>query len=295
MDDLARVHQLIYIDENNYQNTARMKKIIFLVFIFSIGNELSLIAQKNKYKYDNYAAHYIGFLFSADLAYNQKDKLFNAYFERKLSVGISFTNRNADFIFYTGFGFKGWKLSLTTPLFSSQFTNDLNQSYHTVSGNLGDSLVAISVYGATQNKKDFHEGGFYAGYVEAGFILTHFKVRPSISFFTGYEEYVLFTPVAHYFDSPNTDSYSEWISMNSRFQEVKIGLDILGIFTDQLPATLDLNVGYKWLNYKNISYGGGKNGTPLSTYTNDQMAEKYNLAQKFTFGINFRWWTNWEW
>jgi len=263
-----------------------MKKSHLLLFVFAI----CFCTRQFKYPPNKLNTHYVGFLFSADLAQNQKDNLFNAYPERKLSIGITFTNKKNDFIFYLGGGFKGWKVSAHSPQFSSAFTNEIIQSYHPVTGNLHDSLAAVSVYNMAQKKKDFYMFGFYAQYIDAGFILTQYRLRPSISFYSGWEDFVLFTPDAHFLDL-NNESYSEWISMQANFKEIKLGLDLLGIFNHHnLPFTLDANVGYKWINYKNIAF----ENTSLSVYTNDQITEKYNTAKKLTFGINFRYWTNWQ-
>src|ERR1044072_5188563 len=121
--------------------------------------------------------HYVGFLFSADLSQNQKDNLFTAHPVRKLSIGISFTNRKKDFLAYLSGGFKGWKVSAKSPQFTGQFNSDVNQFYHPISGDLHDSLSAASVYTVAQNQKDdYYLLGFYAQYAEAGFVLTKFKL-----------------------------------------------------------------------------------------------------------------------
>ena len=86
-------------------------KAYFLFLLFICFGKLS------------HAQHYVGFLFSADLSYVQKDKLFNPYIMRKLGIGISFSNSQGDFIGYMGFGFKGWKASLKDPKFTDGFKN----------------------------------------------------------------------------------------------------------------------------------------------------------------------------
>lgn len=267
-----------------------MKKAFRLLLIFSICFCRYANAQYQHSDSTLKSFHYVGFTVSADLAYNQPDQLFNSYLARKIAIGISFTNSENDFLFYLGGGFKGWKVSRNSPKFSPQFTSDVIQSYHPISGNQHDSLSAISVYNMAQGAKDFYMFGYYSQYIDAGFILTRYRLRPSVSFYMGWENYVLFTPTAHFLD-PNNESYSEWIDMQAAFKEVKLGMDALRIFSKKnLPFTLDIHVGYKWLNYKNLSFAG----TPLSTYTNDQLTEKYRHGEKMTLGFTFRYWTNWS-
>ena len=183
-----------------------MKKHIIFIFLFSFYSTDNFFAQKNNYNNDS--VHRVGFTFSADLEQNQKDNLFKAYLERKLAIGISFTNKKSDFLVYLGFGFKGFKASIKSPKFTDQFLNEIEQTYHPVVGNLHDSLSALSVYNLTQNKKEFYMFGFYAQYSDVGFVLTKYRCRPSVTIYSGWENYVLFTPTAHFQDL-NNDSYSE--------------------------------------------------------------------------------------
>jgi hypothetical protein len=234
-----------------------------------------------------------GLLFTSDLAYNEKGKLFNSYVSRKLGVGIYLSNANKDFLFYLGFGFKGFKISLFNPDFNTDFTNDVSQAYHPIIGNQKDSGVAVSVYTMAQKTdvSNYNMWGFYSQYLDVGFILTRFHLKPTLTYYRGFEDYVLWTPFAQSLTKHN-DSYHDWISMSGRFNELKAGIDLVGLFNKENPfsGSLEINIGYKWMNYGGLYFFN----VPIADYTNQDLADKYNLEQKITFGISFKKWMTWR-
>ena len=143
--------------------------------------------------------------------------------------------------------------------------------------------------GVAQKTEHFYQGGFYSQYVDAGFILTRYRLKPCISYYLGWEDYLLYSSAARYFQPTNMDA--EYLTMNAVFQEIKIGIDGLGLINmeNEFSGGLEFNLGYKWMNYSGVTF----ERVPLSHYSNSQLQEKYSHDGKVTFSITFLFWSNW--
>jgi hypothetical protein len=230
----------------------------------------------------------LGAMYSYDLAYIFPDKLIQAGLSRKGLIGMTFTNKKRAFISYIAGGIKGAKINFYSPQLQDAFLKEVQQNYVTVNNNRTDSLIAASMYNLTNKVDEYEFTGTYAQYLAAGFIYNKSIFRPSISFYTGREQFLLFSKLLRGSKPGNSDY--RYGTMVSTFKELKFGLAIpIPKFKDEAFA-VHLNVGYKWIDYGAIRF----EDTPLSAYTSGQIADRYRKTGKCTISLSFIIWSNWN-
>jgi hypothetical protein len=250
-----------------------------LIFLAKIS-----IAQKAK-PYTNR----FGVLWVYDVAYNKPDKLLTAGIGRKGTVGVSYTNKKREFIAYFSGGFKGAKLNFYSPKLQEFFLQDVANNYTPIIGNKTDSLIGASMLNLKNKVPDYSFEGTYAQFLQIGFFLNKYKLKPSISFYKGREQYLLFSKLLKGTKPKDPDyRYGE---MATTFKEIKFGINIPLKYFANKPYSINLNAGYKWGSYGNIQF----EKAPLSAYTNNTLAGNYNSFGKFTASISFIIWSNWGW
>jgi hypothetical protein len=231
--------------------------------------------------------HRFGATWVYDEAYNNPDKLITAGIGRKGTVGVTYTNKKREFLaFFTG-GFKGAKINFYSPKLQDSFLDDVSNNYSPIIGNKTDSLIGASVINLKNKVPDYSFEGTYAQFLQVGFMLNKYKLKPMISFYTGREQYLLFSKLLR---GTNPKDYDyRYGTMGTTFKEIKLGVNVpLKYFADK-PFCININAGYKWGSYGAIQF----EKAPLSAYTNNNLASKYNTFGKFTASISFIIWSNW--
>jgi hypothetical protein len=226
----------------------------------------------------------LGIIGSFDLACNFGDKVLNPGLGRKLSLGVSLTNKKRQFIGFIAIGLKGFKIDLYPSTFRESFVNDVKENYSPINGLSEDSLIGAVM----NNNPNGNLWGTYAQYLEVGFILNK-RLRPSFSFYAGSEDFLLHdNGFTKYEDPEHGDIH--YVSMTTSFYEFKVGCAVpLKKLTDK-PFCINANIGYKWVNYGVLQF----KDTPLSAYTNGSLQNKYNVCGKLTASISIIIWSNWN-
>lgn len=252
---------------------------MFPIFILLAQN---LFAQAEKQ-----VTHRIGAAWYYDVAYNKPDKLITAGIGRKGTVGLTYTNKKRDFIVFLNGGFKGAKINFYSPKLQESFLQDVENNYTPIIGNKTDSLIGASVLNLKNKIEDYKFEGTYAQFLHVSFMLHKYKLKPIISFYTGREQYLLFSKLLRG-TKPKDPDY-RYGTMRSTFKEIKLGVNLPLKYFEKRPYCINLNAGYKWGSYGNIQF----ENTPLSAYTKNNLTPKYSSFGKFTASISFIIWSNW--
>ncbi len=253
-----------------------MKNIFFILLTFF---PLLVSAQKP----DSLHIRRIGIIGSLDVAYNFQDKVLGPGLGRKWTIGIAYCNKKREFIAFAAVGVKGFKINALSPSFRSSFTTDVQKHYVPVNHRSEDSLV-----GAKMNSADNSLWGTYSQYVQAGIVLIKYKCKPTISFYMGWEDFLLHG-FAQYEDPKYQDI--DYVEMTTTFYELKLGCTIPFKKLSNLPYNPIINIGYKWVDYGTMEFGN----TPMSKYTTGSLADKYRNQGKLTVSLSFYIWSNWDW
>lgn len=254
-----------------------MKIKLFIILIVVVPN--FLFGQS-----DSARTNRIGLIGAFDCAYNFQDKILGPGIGRRWTIGISLTNKNRQFIGFVALGLKGAKINLYSPTFRKSFLTDVKQNYVPINGISEDSLI-----GAKMNGSPGHGlWGTYSQFFQVGFILNK-KTISSYSFCMGFEEFLLHDDGFKYYEDPKYGDI-DYVGMQTIFYEFKIGYAIPFKKFETNPFCLNLNLGYKWVDYGGVRF----NKTPLSAYTTGSLENKYNASGKITLSLSFTLWSNWE-
>lgn len=251
-----------------------MKSILFILLLLP----LSSIGQK----LDN-EPNYFGIAITGDQAFNCPDKALKSGLAGKVSLGLSFTNKKKDFVLFAGVGLKGMKFTLYSAKFRESFISGIQDNYTPIEGHSLDSLVGAKMYNSPG--KDFR--GTYSQYLHLGLIL-NLKFRPIIQFYYGKEQLLLRDDSFTAFTDPEHSDIN-YVDMNTSFYEIKAGIAIPLLNSENKNYCFAFNVGYKIVNYKDFKF----NGTSLSSYTNQSFADTYKITGKLTLSIGIIFWSNW--
>lgn len=258
-----------------------MKEILLLTtLLFTIINSFGQISPSEKKD----SPKYIGIYSTGDLAYNFQDKVINPGLGRKISVGLSLTNKKRQFIGLVGVGFKFIKANLYSPKLKESFLKDVKDSYVPISDTNESQYIGILM--GPKNGEAFY--GTTAYYFHIGFIW-NIKFKPALNFYYGDEDFFLNDlGLARYEDPEHGDIH--YVGMPSRFYEIKLGCTLPLKCLTKKPFCVNLNVGYKRVDYGQFKYGD----TPLSAYTTGELADKYHLNHKLTISLSYAIWSNWK-
>lgn len=223
-------------------------------------------------------------MFCFDQFYSLPDKVLNAYVSRQSTLGVSFTNKDRTHVAFVGIGIKGFKFMLYNPTFQSSFLNGIKQNYVPINGISEDSLVGAKMSGSPNDDL----WGTYSQFIHAGFIWNK-KFKPSLNFRIGWEDILLHDRgFAKYEDPEHGDI--DYVGLQAAFYEFKFGAAIPFKKWGDKHLCLNLNAGYRLMNYREVSFGN----TPIGAYTTGNLADKYRISGKFTFSISFMVWSNWD-
>ncbi len=223
-----------------------------------------------------------GFMGSFDYEYGFKDKILNPGLTRRWTFGASFSNKKKEFVVFVAAGIKGAKLNIYSPSLRQSCLNDVRQNYSPINGYTEDSLIGARIN--TTNGKDLW--GTYAQFLEAGFILNK-KIAPTFTFYYGSEQYLLYDRAFTQFEDPKYGDI-HYVEMNTVYYEFRLGFGIPLKF-ETSTSVINVSIGYKWVDYGNFEF----NKTPLSSYTTENLINKYHNAGKITLSVSVIMWSNW--
>lgn len=258
-----------------------MKGILLLTtLLFTIINGFGQISTSEK----SDSPKYVGIYSTADLAYNFKDKVINPGLGRKISVGLSLTNKKRQFIGLVGVGFKFIKGNVYSPKLDHKFLKAIEDNYVPITEKNESSFIGELM----GKKKGEAFSGTTAYYFHVGFIWI-IKFKPSLNFYYGDEDFFLNDiGLARYEDPEHGDIH--YVGMPSKFYEIKLGCTLPLKYLTKKPFCVNLNVGYKHVDYSQFKFGD----TPLSSYTTGELADKYHLNHKLTISLSYTIWSNWK-
>ena len=255
------------------------KIIIIIIFTISFVSTFGQIATK---KDSTKPTKYFGIYAAFDLAFNFQDKVINHGINRKISSGLSFTNKKKQFALLLGGGFKFIKGNLYSPKLRESFLKDISDNYVSISDTSESQYIGVLM--GPRNGKAF--SGNTAFYLHCGFILNT-KFKPSLNFYYGEENYNLYDQGLTKYEDPKYGDI-HYVGMPTKFYEVKLGCTLpLKIITNK-PFCLNLNIGYKWVDYMQLKFSD----TPLSAYTKGSLADKYRYNNKFIISLSYTMWSN---
>ncbi|MFI5151132.1 MAG: hypothetical protein ACHQRM_15475 [Bacteroidia bacterium] len=226
----------------------------------------------------------VGFMGSLDYAYNFQDKILTPGLGRKWTFGLSYTNKKRTFVGFIAAGIKGFKFNLCTPTFRQSFVQDVKNNFKPIKGLSEDSLIAAKI-GGSNGPGLF---GTYSQFVQIGIVLNK-RMKPSCSFYYGNEEFLMFDHAFTQFEDPKYGDI-DYVGMSTTFYELKLGCTLPFKRYASDPFCLNLNIGYKWVDYGSLAF----NKTPLNAYTSGALDRKYNADGKITISISFTMWSNWK-
>ena len=254
----------------------KLKLLAFLVLLCTMSSFAKVP--------DSTTTNRIGAIGSYDLAYNFGDRVVQPSVGRKWTVGMSLTNKKRQFLVFGAVGLKGFKVNFYTPIFQEAFTRDVQQAYVPIVGTSLDSLIGAKM-NSDPEKEEFY--GTYGQHLEVGLMLNR-KWKPTLSFYAGKEWILLHDNSFKKYTDPINGDIS-YVSMQNQFYEGKIGCTIPFKSFRGKFFCLNVNLGYKWINYGDFRF----NNTPLSDYTQGDLARKYATDGRFTASVSFLIWSNW--
>lgn len=250
-----------------------MTKRLFI--FFAVLCSTSIFAQKA----DSSKTRIIGIIGSFDLAYNLPDKILTPGLQRKWTVGVSVTNKKRQFIAFVAVGLKGAKFDLYSQSFRASFIKDIQENYVPITDTNESRVIGNKMNAGGKNL-----WGTYSQHAEIGFILNK-GLRPSFFFYVGSQEFLLHDDGFRQYEDPEHGDIN-YVGMRTTFYEFKIGCGLPA----PAPFSLNLNVGYKWVNYGDLKF----NDTPLSAYTSGSLKNKYGSSGGLTFSLTFLLWSNYK-
>lgn len=257
-------------------------KVAFIVIIlsFNVINSIAQVSATEKPK----STKYLGIYSSADFAYNFKDNALGSGISRKISAGLSLTNKKKQFVVLLGVGLKFIKGNIYGPKLQSNFTKVIEDNYVPIAEKSEGSYIGVLM----GPRKGDAFNGTTSYYFKAGFIW-NVKFKPSLNFYYGDEDFFLNDRgLAIYEDPEHGDIH--YVSMTSKFYEIKLGCTLPFKYLAEKPFCINLNIGYKYVDYGEFKFGD----TPLSAYTTGELADKYRLNHKLTISLSYIIWSNWK-
>jgi len=257
------------------------KTFVITIFIISFISAFGQTAiQNDSIKTTKYFGIYAAF----DLAYNFQDKVVSPGLARKISVGLSLTNKKRQFVILLGAGFKFIKGNLYSPKLREPFLKDVKDNYVPIADTSEAQYIGILM--GPRNGDSFI--GTVAYYLHVGFILNK-TFNPSLNFYYGEEDYFLNDRgLAIYEDPDHGDIH--YVSMPTKIYEIKLGCTLPLKIISNKPFCFNLNIGYKWVDYGLFKFAD----TPLSAYTKGSLADKYRFNNKLTISLSYTFWSNWK-
>jgi hypothetical protein len=227
--------------------------------------------------------HRFGVLFTKADDFTLQDKVLDARLARLWSFGLSYTNKKKEFIAFFGIGIKGAKLNFYPAGFRSSFIQDVKQHYKQKAGTGEDSLIGFVM--TTDNSVQYLQT--YSSYFHAGFVLNT-RYRPALNLYYGSEEFILHNNGFSQYEDPKNHDIN-YVGMSTVFYEVKLGCAISIKKFAESAFALYLNAGYKWVDYGALQFSN----TPLNSYTDGGLPNKYRWENKLSLSLSFVIWTNW--
>jgi len=227
----------------------------------------------------------IRFCYVFDETYNLKDKLLTDYAARKMTLGITFSDKKQKFALSIGLGFRGFKFTIYNPQYTNQFLNNVLASYTPVNSFGLDSLAGASIYNLAKgvDNDQYYLGGIYSAHASMRIVYMASLLKPMINYYISSEQFVFYTPLLHYND-PTANDPKEYMIMAALTNEVRVGFNPLPFKNlSTKPWYFSLQLGYKFVAYKPLSFDAMK----MSNYLPDKMLHEYEKGQKLTFTLSY--------
>lgn len=227
----------------------------------------------------------IRFCYVFDEAYNLQDKLLTDYASRKMTLGLTFSDKKQKWAVSIGLGFKGFKFTIYNPRYTNQFLKDVIMNYSPVNTVGLDSLAGASLYNlarGTDNDR-YYLGGIYSAHASMWIVYMAARLKPIINYYIASEQFVFYTPLLYYND-PTANDPKESMTMAALTHEVRVGFNPLPFKNlSTKPWYFSLQVGYKFVAYKPLSFDAMK----MNQYLPDKMLNEYEKGQKLTFSLSY--------
>jgi hypothetical protein len=253
--------------------STRYKIYLLLIFTIIIQNE------GNAQKVDSNRVTQFGFIFTYDLSFNFPDKVLSPGLERKMSLGVRYSNKKRSFMTFAAFGIKGAKINLYSPKFQHSFIEDLQNNYTPIQTSGQDSLV-----GALMNNGGNRLWGTYSQYLHFGIGLLN-RFRPTLSFHFGYEHFLLHDQQLRKYVDPEYGDI-DYVGMRTSFYELKLGFVLPFKNWNKSIFAPNISFGYQWTDYNGFKF----DTTQMEDYTSADFVQKYNRTGKFTVSLTFYLW-----
>jgi hypothetical protein len=219
-----------------------------------------------------------------DQTYNFSDKLLKDYAARRMTLGLTFSDKKQKFAASLGLGFKGFKINAYNPRFTNEFLSDVLTNYLPVSSFGLDSLTGASLYNLANevDNNRYYLFGTYSAHATLRFVYMASRFKPLINYSIAVESFVFYTPLLYYADPTALDP-KESVSMASVYNEFSIGFNPLPLKTWMKKSWyFSLQVGYKFVKYKPMSF----DSIEMNQFLPTSMLTRYENTQKLTISLS---------
>ncbi len=232
---------------------------------------------------DNVDADRFGVYAKIDEAYNFSDNIFIGASDQKISVGLTYAQKNGKYVVFLGGGLRFFKYTYTVPKLTSSFNETIDENYIPVQQSGFDSLVGAAM----------SQGGYFSGstgaWLHASFSWIN-RYRPTITFYYGAKGTPSYGPGYLQYTDPEYQDI-EYAQLSNSFYEIRIGFSPPFLNKRDWPFSACIDAGFRLNDYKDFSIGE----VPISSYTNPTFANKYRFNGCFTMALTFCFWSNWTW
>ena len=248
-----------------------MKYIITL--LFSFVTTINFSQERKDY------LNRVGLMGNYDLTINFPDKLTTHDLARKYTIGLYVTDKKKKAIWFWGFSFKLMRFTMLSPKFKNEFLKEYSDNYSPLPEFGKDSVKAAGLIRLANGENlNYRLDGSTSQGFHVGFILNN-EYRPMIQYYWTSESREFYNNDLGQFHPPNFDYYYTGIGFVAH--EIKIGMSFLGDLL-YYPFSINLNVGYKWINYKGIGF----EGSSFSDYTGGHDFSHFDKTGKLTASLS---------
>lgn len=225
----------------------------------------------------------LGVYANIDQAYHFSDGVFIGGTDRKISIGVTYAQKDGKHVVFLGGGFRLFKVTFTQPELTTAFKDRLNEHYVPVEQAGLDSLVGAAM------SQGGHFSGSTGGWLHIGFGWMN-PYRPTLNFYYGVRGVPSYGPgYVQYVDPEHQDI--EYLTLSTRFYELKAGFSPPFLNKRGWPFSVCINAGFRLTDYRNFSIGD----TPITRYTTSDFSKGDRYRACVTLSVSLSFWSNWTW
>ena len=232
---------------------------------------------------DSFGVDRLGAYVNIDEAYNFSDNVFIGGTDRKISVGITYAQKEGRHVAFIGGGVRLFKFTFTEPDLTTSFVDKLNDNYVPIQHSGFDSLVGAAMT----------QGGYFSGstgaWLHASFSWIN-RYRPTLTFDYGVKGTPSSGPGYTQFTDPEYQDI-DYALLTNRFYELRIGFSPPFLNKRGWPFSACIDAGFRLNDYKDFSIGD----VPMTAYTNSSFVNNHRFTGCFTLSLSFSFWSNWIW